>query len=103
MKYRIQINMHQILKIFIVTACHRINSLIRISHCIQECIQRSLCQFDKGILYRKILRSFQYGMFQNMRYAGTVSRRRPKTDIEHLVLILVGKKRKPCTRFFMTH
>ena len=31
---RIHIYMHQILKILIITACHRINSLIRIRHCI---------------------------------------------------------------------
>ena len=35
-KYRIQINMHQILKILIIAAGYRIAGFIRISHGIQE-------------------------------------------------------------------
>ena len=47
---RIQINMHQILEILIITACYRIAGFIRISHGIQECVQRTLYQFHKRIL-----------------------------------------------------
>ena len=31
-KYRIQIDMHQVLEILVITACHRVYSLIRIGH-----------------------------------------------------------------------
>ena len=48
-KYRIQIHMHQILEILIITACHRIAGLVRISHGIQERIQRTFYQFHKRI------------------------------------------------------
>ena len=37
-KYSIQINSHQIDKILIISACHRIKSLIRKCHCIQKCV-----------------------------------------------------------------
>ena len=49
-KYRIQINMHQILKILIIAAGYRIAGFIRISHSIQERIQRTLYQFYERIL-----------------------------------------------------
>ena len=34
MKYRIQIHVHQILKILVIATCHRIHCFIRISHSI---------------------------------------------------------------------
>ena len=33
-KYRIQIDMHQVLEVLIIAACYRITGLVRISHCI---------------------------------------------------------------------
>ena len=88
-KYRIQINMHQILKILIIAAGYRIAGFIRISHGIQERIQRTLYQFYERILRREILRSTQYGMFHDMWYSGTVWRRCTESDIEYLVVIII--------------
>ena len=36
MEYCIQIDMHQILKVLIITACYRIHGLVRIGHGIQK-------------------------------------------------------------------
>ena len=36
MKYRVQIYVHKVAKIFIIAACHGINRLIRIGHGIQK-------------------------------------------------------------------
>ena len=71
-KYRIHIDMHQILKILVIAACHRIYCLIRISHRIQKCIQRTFHKFYKRILHREFFRSAQNRMFHNMWNSCTV-------------------------------
>ena len=55
MKYRVHIDIHQVLEILIIGTCHRIDRLIRIGHRIEEGIERALHQFDKGILKRILL------------------------------------------------
>ena len=52
-KYRIQIYMHQVLEITVIAACHRITGLVRISHGIQECVERAFNQFYKRIFQWK--------------------------------------------------
>ena len=51
----VQINVHQVLEILVITARNRIYGLVGIGHGIQEGIQGTLCQFHKRILYREIL------------------------------------------------
>ena len=101
-KYRIQINMHQILKILVVTACHRINCLVRICHGIQKGIQRALYQFHKGILYREIPGTAENGMFRNMRYSRGILRGGTESDIKNLVLIIIGNQRHSGTCLFVS-
>ena len=90
MKYRVQINVHQILEICIVTARHRINGFIRIGHGIQKSIQRPLDQFYKRVLDRKFFRTAEYRVFQNMCNARAVCRRRPKCHMKYLIVIIIG-------------
>ena len=49
-KHRIQIHIHQIVKIFVVAAGHRVHGLIRIRHGIQKSIKGTLHQFHKRFL-----------------------------------------------------
>ena len=48
-KNSIQVHMHQILEILIVAACNRIAGFIRIGHCIEKCVKRTLYQLHKRI------------------------------------------------------
>ena len=54
MEYSIQIHVHQIGKILLIGGGHRIHRLVRVRHCIQEGIQRSLHNLNERILDRKI-------------------------------------------------
>ena len=100
-KYRIHIHMHQILKILIIAACNRINRLVRIRHCVQKCIQRSLYQLDKRIFHRKFSRSAQNWMFHNMRNSRAVGRRRTETDRKDLIFIIILHQKYSRTTLFM--
>ena len=71
-KYCIHINMHQVLEILVIAACHRIYGLVRISHRIQKCIQRTFHKLNKRILHREFFRSAQNRMFHNVWNSCTV-------------------------------
>ena len=49
-KHRVQIHVHQVMKIFVVAAGYRVHRLVRISHGIQKRIQGTLHQFHKRLL-----------------------------------------------------
>ena len=101
-EHGIQIHMHQILKILIVAAGHRIHGLVRISHGVQECVQRSLHQLHKRILQREMPGSAQDTVLQNMGHTGAVRRRRPESNIEHLILVVVFQQHHARPALFMT-
>ena len=97
----VQIYVHQILKILVIAAGNRVYGLIRIRHGIQKCVQRTFYQFHKGVLDRKLIRTFQYTVFQYMGKSRTVIGRCTETDIEHLVLILIGHQKNPGAAFYV--
>ena len=95
-KYRVQIDMHQVAEIGIVAARKRIHRLIRIGHCIQKCIQGALYQFHERILRRKLPAAAQNRVLYDMRHSRTVCRRRAKGDIEHLIFIVIFQHEHTC-------
>ena len=101
-KDRIQIHIHEILKILVIAACNRINRLIWISHRVKKCIQRSFGKFHERILRRILLGSAQYGMLHDMLNTRTVLGRSPEAYIENLVIIIICDKAYSCTGFLMT-
>ena len=50
----VQIDVHQILEICVVAAGHRIYSLVRISHRVEKCIERTLYQLNERVLDREV-------------------------------------------------
>ena len=94
-KNRIHIYMHQILKVFVITACNRIYCLIRIRHCVKKRVKGSLNQFHERIFHRKISRAAQYRMLHDMRNPCAVRRRCPKSDGKHLILIVIFHQQNP--------
>ena len=65
-EHRIQIHMHQILEIPVITAGYRVAGFVRVGHGIEEGIERSFYQFHKRILKRKFPGAAQYAVFQDM-------------------------------------
>ena len=90
-----------VLEILVIAAGNRVYGLIRIRHGIQKCVQRTFYQFHKGVLDRKLIRAFQYTVFQYMGKSRTVIGRCTETDIEHLVLILIGHQKNPGAAFYV--
>ena len=101
MKNGIQIDMHQILEIFIIAACDRIDCLLRISHCIQKGVQGTLHQFHKRIFDRIFVRTTQNSVLNDMCHPRGILRRCAKTDIKDLIVIIVGNHCDPRSAFFV--
>ena len=100
-KDRVQIYIHQILEIPVVAAGHRIHRFIRISHGVQEGIERPLRQLHKRILQGKFPGTAEHGVLDDMGHAGRVLRRCPKGDGKHFVFIFVGEHSDSGSCFFM--
>ena len=89
-EHRVQVHMHQILKILVVAAGHGVDRVVRVGHGVQECVQGTFRQFDERILDGELLRAAEHGMLQDMRHAGGILRGGAEADVEHLVFIIVG-------------
>ena len=101
-KHSIQIYMHQILKILVITAGHRIACLIRIGHSIQESIQRSFHQFHKGILKGKFPGTAEDTVLQNVGNACAVFGWCTECYIKYFIFIIVLYEHDSCACFSVT-
>ena len=102
-KDRVQINVHQVLKIRVIAARNGIDCLVRIGHGIEKCIERPLDELYKRVLDRETSRAAQNSVFDNVRHAGGILRRRAEGDVKDFIVILRGKKGDPCARLFVAH
>ena len=100
-EYRIQIYMHQILEIPVITACYRVAGLIRIGHGIEEGIERSFYQFHKRILKRKFPGAAQYTVFQDVGNTGAVLWRCTECNVKNFILIAVLDEHDSGSCFFV--
>ena len=88
-EHSVHVHMHQVLEILVIAARHRVHSLVRIGHRVQERVQRSFHQFYKRIFHREIPGTAQNRVFHDMRNSRAVRGRRAESDGEHFVLIIV--------------
>ena len=86
----VHVYMNQVLKILVIAACNGIYGFIRVGHGIQKGIQGTLCQLHKRILHWEFPGAAEHRMFQNMGHARVVRRRGPKSDVKHLIHIVIG-------------
>ena len=100
-KNRIQIDMHQILKILVITACNRIDSLVTVCHSVQKCVERPLYKLYKRVLDWKILGTAKYSVLYNMWYTCGIRRRRAKANIKYFIFLLILQQCYPCTCLFV--
>ena len=82
--------MHQILKILVIAACNRVDSLVAVCHGVEKGVERPLHKLYKRVLDWKILRAAQHGMLYNMRHARRICGRCAETNIKYFVLIIVA-------------
>ena len=100
-EYRIQIYMHQILEIPVITACYRVAGLIRIGHGIKEGIKRTFYQLHKRILKRKFPGAAQYAVFQDVGNTGAVLWRCTECNVKNFILIAVLDEHDSGSCFFV--
>ena len=89
MEDRIQIDIHQIVKILQIGAGNRIDRLVRVGHGVEEGLERPLEQLDKRLFERILLRPTQHGMFHNVRNPRRVGRGGAEGNAEDLILIVI--------------
>ena len=89
MKDRVQVDVHQVLEVLQVAARDRVHRLVRVRHRVEERVQGAFRELDEGILDRKLLRPAQHRVLDDVRHAGRVLGRRAKSDIEHLIVVVV--------------
>ena len=100
-EYSIEINIHEILEVLIVTARHRVHRLIWIGHRIEERIERSLDELDKRFLERIFAAATERRMLHNMRYARIIYRRRAERNRKNFIVIVILQKKQLRTALLM--
>ena len=100
-EHRIQIHMHQILEIPVITAGYRVAGFVRVGHGIEEGIERSFYQFHKRILKRKFPGAAQYTVFQNVGNTGAVLWRCTECNVKNFILIAVLDEHDSSSCFFV--
>src|SRR5215831_177114 len=101
-KNRIKINIDEVVKIPEILACDRIAGLVRKGHCIEESVQRAFHELDKWFFHRVLARAAKHSVLENVDDAGRITRRRAKSDAEHLVLVVIDEREQLGARFGVT-
>ena len=100
-KHCIQIDIHQILEIAVVAACHRVHRLIGERHRIEERIERALHELHERLLQRILARAAEYGVLHDMCHPRIIDRRRTEADRKHLVVVCRLQKEQLRPRLLM--
>ena len=99
----IKIYMHEISEIGCIGTCYGVYRLIRISHGIEECIERSLYKLHKRILELEFPGSAEYGMLKNVGNSRRIRRRCSECNREDLIGIIIYYKCDPCSGLLVYH
>ena len=89
---RVQVDVDQVVKILQILAGDRISGLVRVGHGVEEGVERAARQLDEGVLDRVLARAAKHGMFEDVRQAAGIRRRRGEGDAEDLVAVLVFER-----------
>ena len=100
-EYRVQINVHEVPEIRVVRARYRIHCLVRIGHRVQECVEGTLDELDKGILHRELAGAAKDRVLHDVGNACRIAGRRPECNVEHFVVILCRNQHDPGSALFM--
>jgi|GEM_PF-6410131 len=85
----IQVHIHQIVEIHIISAGNGIHGLIRPGNGIEERIQGPFGQFHKRFFQRILAGAAEGGMFHNMGHALGIVRGGAECDVKYLVVIII--------------
>ena len=100
-EHRIEVHIHQVLKVAVVSARDGIHRLVGERHRVEERIERALHKLHKRLLQRILARAAEHGVLHDMRHARIIHGRRAKTDRKDLVVVCRLKEKEPCARLLM--
>ena len=102
-EHRVQIDLHQVVEIFVVAAAYRVDRLVRVGHGVQEGLHGALQQIHEGLPDGETPGAVEHAVLQNVEYAGVVLRQGLEGDGEGLVLVCPGEVQKLCLCLFVPH
>ena len=88
---RVHIDVHEVFKILVVAGSDGIESLVRVSHRVEEGIEGTFRELHERIAGREILRAAENGMLNDVRYARGILRRSAERGAEQLIFVFVRK------------
>mmetsp|Transcript_615 Transcript_615/g.1804 ORF Transcript_615/g.1804 Transcript_615/m.1804 type:complete len:210 (-) Transcript_615:207-836(-) len=86
-EHRIQVNVHEIVKVPRVAGGHRVARPVRVSERVEERVQTRFHELHEGLLDRVLPRPAQHRVLQNVRHPRRVLHRRPEHGTKGLVLV----------------
>ncbi len=89
MQHRVEVDVHQVVKILEIAAGHRIHGFIGEGHGVQKGLQTAFHELHERFLDGIFAGPAQHTVLQNMRHSPVVGGRGAKGDAEHLVVIVI--------------
>ena len=97
MQDSVKVHAHKVFQVSYVSAGHRVNRLVRVSHCVQERLHRGLEQVNKRLFDRISIGSAENRVLQDVEDARVIYRRCFKSNGKRAVVIVAGKPHKAGT------
>ena len=83
----IEVDVHEVLEIFVIPACDGVHRLVRVRHGIEERVEAAFDEFDERFLQRVLARAAERRMLHDVRDARVIRRRRAERDRKDLVVV----------------
>ena len=100
-EHRIEVHIHQVLKVAVVSARNGVHRLVWERHRVEERVERALHKLDERFLQRILARAAEHGVLHDVRHARIIHGRRAKTDRKDLVVVCRLKEKEPCPRLLV--
>ena len=100
-EHRIEVHVHQVLKVAVVSARNGVHRLVGERHRVEERIERALHKLDERLLQRILARAAEHGVLHDVRHARIIHGRRAETDRKDLVVVCRLKEEEACARLLM--
>ena len=98
---RIEVHVHEILKITVIAARDGIHRLVGECHCVEESVERALHKLDERLLQRIFARAAEHGVLDNVCHTRIIDGRRAETDRKDLVVVRRLKEEEPRARLLV--
>ena len=101
MQHGVEVDVHQVEQILLVSARDRIHRLVGEGERVQKRLHRAFEEVDERLLHRELARAVENRMLQDVEDAGVVFGRRLERDRERLVGIVVFEVQQARAAFLM--